>query len=262
MTTAVHRKERAGAPPGLFAWEAAGLRWLEVDGGPRIVQVLAQDDDGLDLERISPAAPRPDVAERFGAALARLHDAGADAFGSSPPGWSGSGFFGPLDDPLPLPAGDDDRWGRFYADARLEQVRSLLRARHRLSPALARDLDRVADALRAGLWDDDDPPARLHGDLWAGNVLWTAQDAILIDPSAHGGHRLTDVAMLHLFGAPHLAAILAGYASVHPLPDGWTDLIELHQLYPLGMHAVLFGGSYVDRLAGLVSRCADAVPQG
>src|SRR6478752_4834379 len=55
----------------------------------------------------------------------------------------------------------------------------------------------------AGTFDSAEPASRLHGDLWSGNVLWTAREAVLIDPAAHGGHRETDLAMLALFGAPH-----------------------------------------------------------
>ena len=255
-----YRKHRPDAPPGFFACEAAGLRWLDVPGGPRVVRVLAVADDALDLEELHPAAPTPTAARAFGAALARLHDAGAPAFGAPPDGWAGDGFFGPLDAPLPLRAGAYDRWGAFYADLRVEQVRAELEARGRLCPALARDLECLSAALRAGAWDDDEPPARLHGDLWSGNVVWTADGAVLIDPAAHGGHRLTDLAMLELFGAPHLAEIRAGYAAVHPLPapGAWDDLVALHQVYPLGMHAVLFGGGYVGAFARLVARLAAA----
>lgn len=68
--------------------------------------------------------------------------------------------------------------------------------------------------------------------------------APLIDPAAHGGHRETDLAMLRLFGCPHLDRVLAGYQEASPLPDGWTDRIGLHQLFPLPVHAVLFGRGY------------------
>ena len=70
--------------------------------------------------------------------------------------------------------------------------------------AQARDaIDAVIARCDAGDFDDDDPPARLHGDLWSGNVMWTPDGAVLIDPAAHGGHRETDLAMLALFGCPH-----------------------------------------------------------
>lgn len=250
----VFRKERPGAPPGFFVCEAAGLRWLSVPGGPRVAAVLDVGEDHLDLERLTPARPTSEAARAFGAALARLHDAGAAGFGVPPDGWTDDGFFGPMEQPLPLRAMCSGTWGRFYADARLEPLRRDLAARGRLTRAMADGLDMVTAALRAGRWDDDEPPARLHGDLWSGNVVWTADGAVLIDPAAHGGHRITDLAMLELFGAPFLGAIRAGYGEVHRLPDAYEGLVALHQLYPVGMHAVLFGGGYGRDLEALLAR--------
>jgi fructosamine-3-kinase len=73
----------------------------------------------------------------------------------------------------------------------------------------------------------------LHGDLWSGNVMWTSDGAVLIDPAAQGGHRETDLAMLALFGCPYFDAVIDGYQSHRPLRDGWRDRVGLHQLYPL-----------------------------
>ena len=89
-----------------------------------------------------------------------------------------------------------------------------------------------------------EPPARLHGDLWSGNVLWSSDGAWLIDPAAHGGHRETDLAMLALFGCPHLDTVLAAYDEAAPLAAGWRDRVPLHQLFPLLVHVVLFGRGY------------------
>jgi fructosamine-3-kinase len=257
VTIVDFRKERPDAPPGLFACEAIGLRWLAVPGGPRVVRVLAVDVDGLDLERLEPAEPTAAAARELGAGLAVLHDAGAAAFGVTPDGWGDDdGFFGPLEAPLPLFAGRYERWGEFYADCRITQVRDLMTQHGLLSSSVRDDLERVADRLRAGEWDDDERPARLHGDLWSGNVVWTAEHAVLIDPAAHGGHQLTDLAMLELFGLPYLDEVLAAYQEAHPLRSDWRDLVGLHQIYPVGMHAVLFGGAYVDQLAGLARQYA------
>jgi fructosamine-3-kinase len=89
-----------------------------------------------------------------------------------------------------------------------------------------------------------EPPARLHGDLWGGNVLAGADGRpYLIDPAAYGGHREVDLAMLRLFGAPS-PRTLAAYEEVHPLADGHERRVPLWQLFPLLVHAVLFGGSY------------------
>lgn len=256
-TPARHVKRRRDAPQGFFACEAAGLAWLAEARGADVVRVLEVSDDALVLERLEHAPPTPTAARAFGAGLARTHDAGAPAFGAPPPGWPRDGFFGPLDDPLPMRAGHHERWGEALADLRLEPLRAHLRERHEGTPTIDADLARVGDALWAGAWDDGDSPARLHGDLWSGNVVWTRTGAVLVDPAAHGGHRLADLAMLHLFGLPHLDDVVAGYASVHPLPPGWRDLVGLHQLYPVGVHAVLFGGGYVGQLGRLAARYAD-----
>jgi fructosamine-3-kinase len=75
-------------------------------------------------------------------------------------------------------------------------------------------------------------------------VLWDASGAPwLIDPAAYGGHREVDLAMLRLFGDPG-PAFLAAYEEVTPLAAGHEERVELWQLLPLLVHAVLFGGGY------------------
>jgi len=248
-----YRKQRADAPPGFFACEAAGLRWLSVRGGAPVVAVRDVGATHLELDRLTEVPPTRRAAAELGRGLAVLHDAGAPRFGSPPDGWHGDGFFGPLDQPLPMPAGDHRRWGAFLADCRIEPLAREAERRRALGPDDLTLLRRLAEVLRAGGLDDDEPPARLHGDLWSGNVLWTAAGATLIDPAAHGGHRETDLAMLALFGFPYLDDVLAAYQDVHPLRRGWRHRVALHQVYPVGMHAVLFGGGYAAQLRRLVT---------
>ncbi len=250
-----HRKQSTSAPPGYFGWEATGLRWLAEAapaGGAPVVEVLDDGPHHLDLARLSPAAPTVAAAERLGRGLAATHAAGAAAFGCGPPGWVGDGWLGPLSEPLPLALGGWDRWGEFYAQARITELLPLAQARGVLDDADTAVLRRLADRVASGAFDTGEAPARLHGDLWSGNVLWTAQEAVLIDPAAHGGSREADLAMLALFGAPHLERVLAAYDEAAPLADGWRDRVLLHQVHPLLLHAVLFGGSY----AGQVLRAA------
>lgn len=242
-----HRKQSAAVPPGYFAWEAAGLRWLADARGAAVVGVLDAGPDHLDLPRLTPAPPTPAAAERLGRGLAATHAAGAAAHGCGPPGWQGDGWLGPLSEPLPLALGAWDSWGAFYAEARIRALLPLARERGVLDASEVAVLDRLADAVAAGAHDTGEPASRLHGDLWSGNVLWTADDAVLIDPAAHGGHREADLAMLALFGAPHLERVLAAYDEAAPLADGWRDRVPLHQVHPLLLHTVLFGGSYAAR---------------
>lgn len=239
-------KQHPSAPDGYFAWEAAGLRWLAgVDDGVPCAQVVAVDATSLTLRRLDSVPPTPEAARAFGGRLAVTHDAGAPAFGAGPEGWDGPGFFGPLSEPLPMSLRRYDRWGAFYAEERLTPMAEL--AAPRLDASTRDAIDSVVARCHAGGFDDDDRPARLHGDLWSGNVMWTPDGVVLIDPAAHAGHRETDLAMLALFGCPHHDAVLDGYQRVRPLKPGWPNRIGLHQLFPLLAHVVLFGGGYAQR---------------
>lgn len=254
MTDGVFRKGSATAPRGYFRWEAAGLAWLgEAAGGAAVAEVLEVGETHLDLRRLSFVNPDPVMAEAFGAALARTHDAGAPAFGSPPAGWSGDGFLGPLSEPLPLALRESPLWGEFHAQQLVSTLalavdRGVYR-RHDIAVVEA-----IAARLARGEFDDGAPPARLHGDLWSGNVLWTAEGAVLIDPAAHGGHREADLAMLALFGCPHWDFVVGGYLGQHRLDSQWQERVALHQLHPLLVHALLFGGGYGGRALEIARR--------
>ncbi len=247
------RKERADAPAGFFEAEAAGLGWLaeaEPDGGARIAGVQGVGPGWIELERLASARPTAPAARAFGGALARTHAAGAAGFGSPPPSWDGATFIGRQ----PMSTNPDDRWGRFYADQR---VRPYLRRAVKRGHVDTRDADIVDRALAIvaeGRFDDGRPPARIHGDLWNGNVLWTPDGVALIDPAAHGGHAETDLAMLALFGCPHLDSVFDGYESVGTLVAGWRERIPLHQLHPLAVHAASHGASYAGPLVEAAER--------
>ncbi|MGI5325498.1 fructosamine kinase family protein [Actinomadura nitritigenes] len=220
---------------GVFAAEAAGLRWLGKAGPDAPVpDVLAADDHMLVLPWLPSASPTREAAERFGRELAALHTRDRpDAYGAP---WDG--FIADL----PLDNTPDDRgWPRWYAERRLEPF--LRRAERHLSPDDVRLVERVMAAVE-DLAGPPEPPSRIHGDLWSGNVRWTDGRALLIDPAAHGGHRETDLAMMALFGTPHRERILAAYDREAPLAPGWRDRVPLHQLHPLLVHVALFGGSY------------------
>lgn len=247
MTT--FRKTRFPHPDAAL-FEAAGLRWLaEVDGGARVAQVRHVEPGLLELERVDDGRATPATARAFGAALARTHAAGAPGYGFVP--GDTPLFMGRLALPAPDPA--PRSWGEFYATERVLPYLRRAVEQGRIGGAGQRTIERVVERLTDGELDHPQPAlvgdgvARLHGDLWNGNVLWPSSgEATLIDPTAHGGHAETDLAMLALFGAPHLGEILAGYDETSPLAPGWQDRVDLHQLNPLLVHTVLFGGSYAD----------------
>jgi fructosamine-3-kinase len=219
-------KTRADAAPDEYATEAEGLRWLAEAGGLPLPEVIGVAGDVLVLEWVEEGRAGDEAA--LGRGLARIHEAGAGAFGGPRPLRIG---------PLELPNDPAADWPTFYAERRL---RPLMKA---LPVSAARAIERVCERLPE-LAGPDEPPARLHGDLWTGNVLWGADGRPwLIDPAAYGGHREVDIAMLKLFGSPG-AAFHTAYDEVRPLAPGHEQRVGLWQLFPLLVHAALFGGGY------------------
>jgi fructosamine-3-kinase len=242
---------RGAVPSGFFCAEANGLRWLATAaGGPPVPEVLGYDDEVLALNWIDEGESSETAASRLGWELEALHRSGADGYGADWVGYIGSA---PMDN-TPEPT-----WPEFYGARRIAPYVRMLRDDGTLDVTTA--FDRVIERLPE-LAGPAEPPARLHGDLWNGNLLWGTDDrAHLVDPAAHGGHRETDLAMLRLFGAPHLKLIVESYAEAaaehsRPLADGVDDRVELHQLFPLLVHAVIFGGGYVGRAVRVARRYA------
>jgi fructosamine-3-kinase len=215
--------------------EVAGLRWLGAAGAVPVPAVRAHDDEWLVTDFVDRSPASPAAAEALGRGLAGLHAAGADAFGVPPPDGPVDAWIGLA--PMRNETGVD--WASWYVDQRVSPYLRMAVDQGFDLPAVREVCERMAT-----LAGPVEPPARLHGDLWSGNVLWSAGGAWLIDPAAHGGHRETDLAMLHLFGCPQLSRVVAAYDEAAPLADGWRRRIPLHQLFPLLVHTVLFGGGY------------------
>ena len=245
----VFAKTHRRPPAGFFTTEAWGLGWLRDAGALPVPEVLAVSDGPtafLALEWVDEggrASPAREAA--FGRSLAELHRAGAPCFGREDGRTTGS---------RALPNDPCDTWVEFFGERRLRVLARMATDQSALPARTLAKLARVVDRL-ADLGGPPEPAARLHGDLWAGNRL-VARDGTswLIDPACHGGHREYDLAMMRLFGG-FGPECFAGYADAWPLADGWEQRVPLHQLAPLVVHAVKFGGGYVPA----TDRALDAV---
>jgi len=234
--------------PGEFEAEAAGLAWL-AEGGVPVPEVLAVGSEPplLALSWVEPGSLSAAGAEEFGRRLAELHALGAPAPGWIPgdteagvAGGAGTQWLGSLS----LEVGPGEGWPEVYATQRLLPLARRCRDAGTLSAGGADAVEAVCARI-GELAGPPEPPARLHGDLWGGNVLADEGGrGWLIDPSAHGGHREMDLAMLRLFGNPGGERVFAAYEEASPLAEGAAGRVGLWQLQPLLVHAALFGGSY------------------
>jgi fructosamine-3-kinase len=242
----VFAKTHAAPPPHFFSTEASGLSWLRATETVNVPEVLAVSDgdtgapcaivlEWVELEAYRVGGAHTTTEAELGRALAALHRSGAPCFGRADRRTTGSR--GLPNEPLPT-------WVEFYASQRLLPLARLASDAGALAPTVIDGIERIAGRL-GELGGPAEAPARLHGDLWAGNRLVDDHgQSWLIDPAAHGGHREFDLAMMRLFGG-FGAECFEAYHEAAPLADGWEQRIALHQLAPLTVHAIKFGGGYV-----------------
>lgn len=238
-------KSSADAGDGFFAAEASGASWLRETGAVPVPEIVVALPNLIAMEWIDQGAADHQSAEDLGRGLAALHRAGAETFGAPWPGWIG---------PLPLDnTPSDGPWSSWFAERRLLPYLRISADRGALSGA---DIALVEEIIKTiEVYGGEERPARIHGDLWPGNLLWGADGrGWLVDPAAHGGHRETDLATLSLFGGvDRLDVILAAYRAEWPLADGWERRVPLHQLHLLLVHTAAFGSGY---RAGVVAAAA------
>jgi fructosamine-3-kinase len=242
----VFAKTHRDPPPGFFTTEAGGLSWLRSASSVPVPEVLAVRDEPplLVLEWVDQGRPSPSTEADLGRALADLHRAGAPCFGREDRRTTGN---------RRLPNEPESTWAAFYARNRLLPLARLARDSAALPARSIAALEHLAGRLDA--YDDGAPPSRLHGDLWAGNRLVDRHGrSWLIDPAAHGGHREFDLAMMRLFGG-FGDACFAAYEETWPLAPGADGRLALHQIAPLVVHAVKFGGGYVGAAVAAIARC-------
>ena len=241
-------KTHPDPPPAMFSVEALGLRWLDEAKAIRIPRVLAFSDEQpayLALELLKPAKRRPDFDEDLGRSLAALHAHGAPTFGLDYDNYIGR---------LPQSNTAAPDWASFYWASRLEPQLRLACDRGLIDRRTRSKFDVLHGSL-AGRMGPEEPPSRLHGDLWGGNLHVDGSGRpCLVDPAVYGGHREVDLAMMRLFGG-FAERVFAAYEEAWPLPPGAGDRVPLYQLYPLLVHVNLFGGSYVPSAESALAAC-------
>ncbi len=246
--TSVFVKTHPNPPHTMFNAEAHGLRWLEEAVAIRIPRVVAVSEERpayLALELLMPAKRRPDFDETLGRCLAALHAFGAPSFGLDHDNFIGS---------LAQSNAVADDWASFYWASRLEPQLRLATDRGLIDSGTRSSFGNLCRVLSERLGPEE-PPSRLHGDLWSGNlhVDETGQPC-LIDPAVYGGHREVDLAMMRLFGG-FGERVFAAYEEAWPLAPGAGERVSVYQLYPLLVHVNLFGGSYVGSVKRTLSAC-------
>ena len=229
----------------MFERETNGLDKLREYCTLKIPQVIKQgscnDRQYLLLEWLEKGSPKKDMWENFGNALAIMHKQPQQYFGSGEDNYIGS---------LDQNNDQHDEWHSFYTECRIKPLVKKLFDSGDFTAADIRDADLFCKSLKTIL--PGEPPSLLHGDLWAGNYMIISSGyAAIFDPAVYCGHREMDIAMTKLFGGFD-QRFYEAYNGTNPLEKGWENRLPVTQLYPLLVHAVLFGGHYIESVKNIL----------
>jgi len=230
-------KWNGSAPEHMFETESKGLKMLSGANTDLIIpEVVEVGKNFLLLSLLVPGSGNSDSAYDFGTGLAKLHQHSADTFGLDHDNFIGK---------LPQNNHQHQNWADFFVSERIEPQIELGIQSGKFESGLIPIVNAFHKAVQ-NLFPNEQP-ALLHGDLWSGNYMFTKDGAASIyDPAVYYGHREMDIAMTRLFGG-FSSDFYKGYNSEYPLADGFEERIELCNLYPILVHANLFGGGYIQR---------------
>ena len=233
--------------PKMFEKEARGLSLLEESNTIRIPKTILADEllewSFLLLEWINPAEKKNGFWEDFGIKMSKLHKVSSQSFGLGE-----DNFIGTLHQRNHY----DSDWLEFFWVHRIEPMMIMARNKGLADrgdvnsfDSLFYKLDRIVPK---------ETPALLHGDFWKGNYIIDEKgSACLIDPAVYFGHREMDISMSMLFSGFD-KEFYSSYHKNFPLETEWEERVDLWNLYPLLVHVILFGESYMNEVRRNIRR--------
>lgn len=230
---------------GMFEKEAAGLKRLSETKTIEIPEVISAGETAnyafLLLKFIENANPGKYFWNDFGTKLADLHRNTSDYFGLDHNNYIGSLI-------------QSNRFHRdfigFFVSERMEPQLKKARNKGAFSHSETRYFDSLFKTLHNII--PAEKPALIHGDLWSGNYMVSANGAAcLIDPAVYFGHRESDIAMTQLFGG-FQPEFYHAYNQAWPMEKDWQKRMDIFNLYPLLVHVNLFGGSYARQVLQII----------
>ncbi len=238
----------AVAFPNLFQAEKEGLLALSETGLFKIPAVLAQTElhakQVLLLEWIDSRPPTAVFFSRFGSALVQMHAIQGPYFG-----WPSANYMGSV----PQQNTPAQTWSEFFITQRLQPLAAKCMAAGLLTNS-AHGLLKKLEPVIKNLFSDGEPPVLLHGDIWSGNFLCHATGTpVLIDPAVYWGHRAMDIGLTRLFGGFD-AAFYEAYFKNKPNSQTFESQVSVCQLYPLLIHLLLFGKSYLPAINQTIAK--------
>jgi len=233
--------------PEMFIAEANGLQLLASTQSICIPEIIGHHQ-GLAYQLLllkfidAKSSPSKQFWATLGHQLAGLHRKSNPLFGLDHQNYIGS---------LKQYNSFKESWIDFFIEERINRQLKLVIDSGMADGALLRRFEKLYVLLPVIFPAEN--PSLLHGDLWSGNVLVNENgNPCLIDPAVYYGNREAELAYTHLFGGFE-ANFYSAYQERSPLHPGFTRRIDLYNIYPLLVHANLFGGSYLKQVISIVN---------
>lgn len=229
-----------------FKEEVLGLKFLKLNGAitPKIIlEGSFNSKIYLVLSWIDKEFQNNNFWKNFAHQLANLHQHKSNKFGLEYSNYMGqllqkNSFFNDFDN--------------FFIENRLKPQVKIAFDKKLLTKGDLRKFEYLYQQLPT-IFPKEEPSA-IHGDLWSGNYISTANNkAVFIDPAVYYGHREIDLAMSLLFGGFSLNFYNA-YQEIYPLEKEFNTRKDLYNLYPLLIHLNLFGNSYLQSIKTIITK--------
>lgn len=241
-------KEQPGMSFDYFQAEADGIAAIRATQSIAVPQLYFVGESGLLMEDLQPATPTKDYWEQLGRRLAQMHQHLGPGFGFHKDNYIGLSH---QSNPLTFDGYE------FFADARLLAQASNALERGLLSHHQMRQVETLAAQLRD--WIPDQPAVLIHGDLWSGNLMSNVEgEPALIDPAAHWGWAIADLAMTELFGG-FAEGFYEAYLEIAPQARVFRESAWVLNLYHQLNHLNLFGLSYAESVRRALDRVGKQV---
>lgn len=229
-----------------FQKEKANLEYLKNKSLLKVPDVIGLFHDHtnayLILEYLEKLPMTTEFYYSFGKGLATLHQHTENFFG-----WFEDNYIGNL----PQKNQKHSKWSEFFVTQRLEPLVKVCYDKKIIEKKELRAFQNLYNQLETIF--PEEPPALLHGDLWQGNIMNSTLGACIFDAACYFGHREMDIAMSMLFGNLP-PPFFDGYNEVYPIEKNFLERKDICNLYPLLVHTILFGMSYVYDIKNIIKK--------
>lgn len=226
--------------------EAYMLNYLKAKSKLPVPAVYYSNEHMIIMEFIESHHGLDDAAGRHAAELlAELHKIHGDSYGLEQDTLIGF---------LRQPNTPGKNWVSFFTQHRLLYMAGEALKENKIDKNFMKQTEKLAGKL-GNYIKSPNPPSLIHGDVWGGNIL-SARGKIVafLDPAIYYADPEMELAFIRLFNT-FGDGFFTRYNDITPIKPGFfEERADIYSLYPLLVHARLFGASYARKAQKILDK--------